>query len=38
VPCTTLPFPTGLTEPTSGLTAARVFHANNVTLGIHYEF
>jgi hypothetical protein len=30
--------PTGLTEPSSGLTAPRNFHANNVTLGIHYEF
>ena len=38
VPCTSLAFPTGLTEPTSGLTAARTFHANNVTLGLHYEF
>jgi hypothetical protein len=38
VPCTSLPYPTGLTEPTSGLTAARNFHANNVTLGLHYEF
>jgi hypothetical protein len=31
-------YPTGLTEPTSGLTAPRTFHANNVTLGMHYEF
>jgi len=38
VPCTSLPFPTGLTEPSSGLTAPRNFHANNVTLGMHYEF
>jgi hypothetical protein len=37
-PCTSFSQPTGLTEPTSGLTAARVFHANNVTLGVHYEF
>jgi hypothetical protein len=29
---------TGLTEPPSGLTAPRNFHANNVTLGMHYEF
>jgi hypothetical protein len=29
---------TGLTEPTSGLTAAREFRANNITLGLHYEF
>jgi hypothetical protein len=38
VPCTSLSAPTGLTEPTSGLTAPRTFHANNVTLSIHYEF
>jgi hypothetical protein len=38
VPCTTLPFPTGLTEGTAGATAPRVFHANNVALGVHYEF
>jgi hypothetical protein len=37
VPCSTLS-PTGLTEPSSGLTAPRNFHANNVTLGMHYEF
>jgi len=30
--------PTGLTEPSSGLTAPRNFHANNVTLAMHYEF
>jgi hypothetical protein len=38
VPCTSLSAPTGLTEPTSGLTAPRTFHASNVTLSIHYEF
>jgi hypothetical protein len=38
VPCASLPFPTGLTESPSGLTAPRNFHANNVTLGLHYEF
>lgn len=38
VPCTSLPYPTGLTEGTAGATAPRVFHANNVTLGVHYEF
>ena len=40
VPCnsSTLAGPTGLTEPSSGLTAPRNFHANNVTLAIHYEF
>jgi hypothetical protein len=29
---------TGLTEPTSGLTAPRTFHANNVTISLHYAF
>jgi hypothetical protein len=40
VPCnsSTLTGPTGLTEPSSGLTAPRNFHANNVTLSMHYEF
>jgi hypothetical protein len=38
VPCTSLPEPTGLTEPASGLTAPRTFRANNVTIGMHYEF
>ncbi|HEY1208107.1 MAG TPA: hypothetical protein VGE85_01950 [Terracidiphilus sp.] len=40
VPCTsaTLTGPTGLTEPTSGLTASRTFRANNVTISMHYEF
>jgi hypothetical protein len=38
VPCTSLSAQTGLTEPSSGLTAPRNFHANNITLGVHYEF
>jgi hypothetical protein len=41
VPCnssTLNGLPTGLTEPSSGLTAPRNFHANNVTLSMHYEF
>jgi len=29
---------TGVTEPSSGLTAPRNFHANNVTISMHYEF
>lgn len=37
-PCTSFAQPTGLTEPASGLTAPRIFHANNVTLGFHYAF
>jgi hypothetical protein len=31
-------YPTGLTESSAGLTAPRNFHANNVTIGMHYEF
>ena len=38
VPCTSLPEPTGLTESSAGLSAPRNFHANNVVLGVHYEF
>lgn len=38
VPCTSLPFQTGLSEPSSGLSAPRNFHANDITLGVHYEF
>jgi hypothetical protein len=37
-PCVSFSQPTGLTESPSGLTAPRNFHANNVTLGVHYEF
>jgi len=38
VPCTSLPYPTGLTESSAGLTAPRNFHANNVTLSMKYAF
>lgn len=38
VPCGSLTQPTGRTESPAGLTAARNFHANNVALGVHYEF
>jgi len=38
VPCTSLPQTTGLTESPAGLTAPRNFHANHLTLGLHYEF
>lgn len=37
-PCTSFPYPTGLTEASSGNTAPRNFHASNVMLGVHYEF
>jgi hypothetical protein len=40
VPCNSsaLVGPTGLTEPSSGLSAPRNFHGNVVTLAMHYEF
>jgi hypothetical protein len=40
VPCnsTSLSGPTGLTEPSSGLSAPRNFHASLLTLSMHYEF
>jgi hypothetical protein len=38
VPCSTLSAPTGMTESPAGLSAPRNFHANNVTLAVHYEF
>ena len=37
VPCSTLPN-TAMSGPAYGFTAPRNFHANNVTLGVHYEF
>jgi hypothetical protein len=37
-PCASLPYPTGLTESPSGLAVPRNFHANNLTLAMHYEF
>lgn len=37
-PCTSFSQPTGLTESPAGLSAPRNFHANNVTIGMHYEF
>jgi hypothetical protein len=38
VSCSTLPYQTGLNISPAGETAPRNFHANNVTLGVHYEF
>ena len=40
VPCNspTLTGPTGLTEPSSGLSAPRNMHANILTLAMHYDF
>jgi hypothetical protein len=37
VPCSTLPN-TAISGPAYGFTAPRNFHANNLTLGVHYEF
>ena len=38
VPCSSLSASTGMNSGNAGMTAPRVFHANNVTLGVHYEF
>lgn len=38
VPCASMTVQTGMNEPSSGLTAPRNFHANNLSLGLHYEF
>jgi hypothetical protein len=37
VPCSTLPN-TAMNGPANGFTAPRNFHANNVTVGVHYAF
>jgi len=37
VPCSTLPN-TAVNGPAYGFTAPRNFHANNLTVGVHYEF
>jgi hypothetical protein len=37
VPCSTLPN-TAMSGPAYGFTAPRNFHANNLTVGVHYEF
>jgi hypothetical protein len=37
-PCASAGFPTGLTIGPTGATTPRNFHANNVTLGVHFEF
>ncbi len=37
VPCATLPN-TAMSGPAYGFTAPRNFHANNATVGVHYEF
>jgi len=37
VPCSTLAN-TAMSGPAYGFTAPRNFHANNLTVGVHYEF
>ena len=37
-PCSSSPFPTGVKLGSAGATDPRNFHANNVILGVHYEF
>jgi hypothetical protein len=38
VACSSLPYQTGQTISSAGETAPRNYHANMVTLGVHYEF
>jgi len=38
VACSSLPYQTGMNISPAGETAPRNFHANNVTLGLHYDF
>jgi hypothetical protein len=37
-PCASIGVPTGMTEGIAGATQPRAFKANNVSMGIHYEF
>ena len=38
VPCATMSVSTGMNSGSAGMTAPRAFHANNISLGFHYEF
>jgi hypothetical protein len=38
VPCASLSVSTGMNSGNAGMTAPRTFHANNISLGLHYEF
>ncbi|WP_420237818.1 hypothetical protein ACOBR2_19860 [Telmatobacter bradus] len=38
VPCSSLSVSTGINAGSAGMTAPRNFHANNIALGLHYEF
>jgi hypothetical protein len=37
-PCATISVQTGMNSTPAGMTAPRNFHANNILLGLHYEF
>ena len=37
-PCATISAQTGMNSTPAGMTAPRDFHANNISLGFHYEF
>ncbi len=38
VSCSSMTVSTGMNSTSAGMTAPRTFHANNISLGIHYEF
>jgi hypothetical protein len=38
VPCASMSVSTGMNSGAAGMTAPRDFHANNISLGLHYEF
>jgi hypothetical protein len=38
VPCSSLSVSTGMNSSSAGMTAPRNFHANNITLGVHWAF
>jgi len=38
VPCASMTVSTGMNSSPAGMTAPRDFHANNISLGFHYEF
>jgi hypothetical protein len=37
-PCASMSVQTGMNSSPAGMTAPRNFHANNISLGVHYEF
>jgi hypothetical protein len=38
VPCASMSVSTGMNSSSAGMTAPRNFHANNISVGFHYEF